>query len=122
MGAIAVRFAMTARAGELAAADGSAPSPATTTVSIPEAPNVCPAHGKPDPVLVSQILVGLIGWYCAPVPAVALPNQPFASRSTLIVPVALYTQTDVPVPPDCAGPSCTISLFARTSPAARFSV
>src|SRR5450755_4916852 len=64
-----------------------------------------------DTTRVSQMRVGAIAWYWYPVgvaPAVALPNQPFASMIMLMVPAALYTHIDVSSPPLNAGPSATI--------------
>ena len=66
------------------------------------------AHGKPVPDPCVTDPGGSDRLVLRSSPAVPLPNQPFASRSTLMVPDALYTQTDVsapPVPPGQAAPS-----------------
>ena len=66
--------------------------------------------------------VGWIAWYCAPVGAVPLPNHPPASISTLMYPAALYTHSDVSLPPGDDGPRAIITRFAATKPAVRLIV
>src|ERR1700722_14992052 len=91
---------------------GTPPSPATctrraTVGPTPIAPSAHPIGGK----RVSQIRAGAIAWYWNPAVADEVPNHPFASRSTLIEPADVSTQTAVfgPLGP---GPSLTNTRFA----------
>src|SRR5579862_4985177 len=118
VGAIAVRLAMIATA---VAPVGTEPCPATVMSATPLAAIGWPAHPAP-PMRVSQMRVGWIAWYWAPAAAVALPNHPPASIRTLIEPAALYTQSDVSLPPGDEGPSPIITRFAATRPAVRLIV
>src|SRR5580700_651315 len=98
---------------------GGIPSiPATAMTSVPIGRF---GHAAP-PVRVSQIRVGVIPWYCAPGVALLLPNQPLASMTTLMMPAALNTQSDVGAAPREAGPSSTITRLASTTPGKRLSV
>src|ERR1700694_6251640 len=98
------------------------PSPVTwinraALAPAPIAPVVQPA----DATLVSQIRLGAIACYWYPVVAAAVPNQPLASRMTLILPTAAYTHTAVPGPLG-PGPKATITRFASIALATRLRV
>src|ERR1700722_17561867 len=96
---------------------GTPPSPATctrraTVGPAPIAPSAQPIGG----LRVSQIRAGAIAWYWSPAAADEVPNHPFASRSTLILPTEFSTHT-AGFGPLGPGPSLTNTRFASIAPA-----
>src|SRR5580704_3317801 len=124
LGETAVRLAMIATTVVGLPTAGIWSCPATVIRRLRLVP-MSPLVHDVDATRVSQILVGASAWYWYPAGltgAVALPNQPSASMSTLMLPAELKTQMELSGPPLVAGPSATMTRFACTAPDARLTV